>query len=173
MKVTINFSNKFLYTFIAIGILAIIGVGVYAYGTNNASTFGHDSGELEVSWSDIDSIPPGFADGIDNGLTSVSWTQISNRPSGLDDGDDVGSACGSGMNMVYTYLNGGEDTYTYINRPHYTDCTDTCDGNTYGTYACPASTSRSCTDCRAYSSYFRERHNVVCKRRANVQCLQP
>ena len=42
-------SNRLLYTLITIGILAIIGVGVYAYGTSNPSNFGHSAGELNLS----------------------------------------------------------------------------------------------------------------------------
>jgi len=46
LTIKMNFSNRWLYTLIAIGILAIIGVGVYAYGTTVPSTFGHSAGEL-------------------------------------------------------------------------------------------------------------------------------
>ena len=42
----IHLSNRLSYTLIAIGILAVIGVGVYAYGTTVPSTFGHSAGEL-------------------------------------------------------------------------------------------------------------------------------
>jgi len=45
MKVIINFSNRWLYTIIAIGILAIIGVGVYAYV--GPSGIGHDLEDIE------------------------------------------------------------------------------------------------------------------------------
>jgi hypothetical protein len=54
-KIQINFSNKWLYTFIVIGILAIIGIGVYAYGGSEPSVMGHSLGELEVPeslWSE-------------------------------------------------------------------------------------------------------------------------
>ncbi len=44
--INIHFSNRWLYTFIAILIIAAIGVGIYAYGTSNPSVFGHSSGEL-------------------------------------------------------------------------------------------------------------------------------
>jgi len=45
-KIQINFTNRWLYTFIAIGILAAVGIGVYAYGTSNPPVFGHSMGEL-------------------------------------------------------------------------------------------------------------------------------
>jgi hypothetical protein len=47
IHVNINLSNRWFYTIIIIGILAIIGIGVYAYGTSNPSIFGHSLNELE------------------------------------------------------------------------------------------------------------------------------
>jgi len=47
LVIKINFSNKFVYTFVFLGILLLIAVGVYAYGTSDPSTFGHSAGELE------------------------------------------------------------------------------------------------------------------------------
>ena len=54
-RIKINLSNRWLYTFTIFGLLAIVAVGVYAYGTSSPSTFGHSSGELSgvqkrVSW---------------------------------------------------------------------------------------------------------------------------
>jgi len=46
LGIHIHLTNRWLYTFIVLGILAIIGVGVYAYGTSTPSTFGHSSGEI-------------------------------------------------------------------------------------------------------------------------------
>ncbi len=46
IKLQINFTNRWLYTFIAVFLLAAVGVGVYAYGTNAPTTFGHSIGEL-------------------------------------------------------------------------------------------------------------------------------
>ena len=41
-------SNRLLYTLIVVGVLAILGVGVYAFNTAGpASYFGHSAGELE------------------------------------------------------------------------------------------------------------------------------
>jgi len=44
-------SNRLLYTLIAIGLLAIVGVGVYAYNSSPAvpSSFGHSSDEVDYS----------------------------------------------------------------------------------------------------------------------------
>ena len=106
-NIQINFTNRFLYTFVAFAFVLIIGVGVFAYGTSTPSTFGHSSGELEeadptvlasvkdgVSWDEVSGIPAGFADGIDDdGITSetdptvlasvkdgVSWDEVSSKP---------------------------------------------------------------------------------------------
>jgi len=46
MKVIINFSKRWLYTFIAIGILAIIVVGVYAINTNEGW---HPASQIDFS----------------------------------------------------------------------------------------------------------------------------
>jgi hypothetical protein len=43
-----NFSKRLSYTLIAIVFLTLIGVGVYAYGTNSPSTFGHTFSELNA-----------------------------------------------------------------------------------------------------------------------------
>lgn len=44
-----NISNRVLYTLIAIGILAIVGIGVYAFGGTQPSVVGHSAGELDLS----------------------------------------------------------------------------------------------------------------------------
>jgi hypothetical protein len=48
IELKINLSNKVVYSLIVIGILVIIGVGVWAYGTSEPSNFGHSLGELET-----------------------------------------------------------------------------------------------------------------------------
>ena len=40
-------SNRLSYTILGVVIMILLGVGVYAYGTSDPSTFGHDAGELE------------------------------------------------------------------------------------------------------------------------------
>jgi len=49
LTIKINFSNRWLYTFIVLGILAVVAVGVYAYGTSTPSTFGHSIEEIDFS----------------------------------------------------------------------------------------------------------------------------
>jgi len=65
-KLQINFTNRWLYTLIVFFSLIVIGVFVYAYGTNDPATFGHSAGELEA--------PSGC--GTDQFLkwTGSSWT---------------------------------------------------------------------------------------------------
>jgi len=46
-NIQINISNRVLYTLITLGIIAILGVGVYAYGTSVPATFGHSYNELQ------------------------------------------------------------------------------------------------------------------------------
>jgi hypothetical protein len=46
IKINIQLSNRWTYFLIILGILAIVGVGIYAYGTSSPSTFGHSAGEL-------------------------------------------------------------------------------------------------------------------------------
>lgn len=46
-KVVINFSNKVFYTLLTIVGLALLSVGLYAYGTYAPATFGHSAGEIE------------------------------------------------------------------------------------------------------------------------------
>jgi len=98
INIKINLTNRWLYTLIAIGILAIISVGVYAIDTSQA-------------WHPTDQI-----EGLGTLATkdSVSWTEISNRPAGLDDGDDVGGGLWqtSGDNIYYNDGNIGIGTTT-------------------------------------------------------------
>jgi hypothetical protein len=49
VMIKIHLTNRWLYTLIAIGILALVGVGVYAYGTSSPLAFGHSSGEIDFS----------------------------------------------------------------------------------------------------------------------------
>ena len=98
--IQIHLSDKFFYTLVAIGILIVVAIGVYAYGTSDPSTFGHSAAELEeadptvlasvkdgVAWSELSGIPAGFADGVDNegagtgtetDPTVMSWAKTNN-----------------------------------------------------------------------------------------------
>ena len=47
-ELVIKIDHRLLYTFIVLGILVIIGMGVYAYGTSNPSSFGHSLDEIAL-----------------------------------------------------------------------------------------------------------------------------
>ena len=55
-RVNINLSNRILYSLITIGILILLGIGVFAYGTSNPPVFGHSAGEIDGLPA---AIPPG------------------------------------------------------------------------------------------------------------------
>jgi len=55
LTIKINLTNRWLYTFILIGILAVVGVGVYA-ATYSASGAGHNANEIDFSSGEIASV---------------------------------------------------------------------------------------------------------------------
>ena len=76
--IQINLSNRLLYTFMAIGILLVVGVGVYAY----TGSVGHTADQINEE-------DPTVAASVKDG---VSWSEVSEIPSDIADGDDVGIA---------------------------------------------------------------------------------
>jgi len=46
IEIKIKLSNRWLYFLVVIGILLIVGIGVWAYGTSDPSTFGHTASEI-------------------------------------------------------------------------------------------------------------------------------
>ncbi len=136
--IQINFTNRWLYTFITVFLLAAVGVGVYAYGTSTPTTFGHSAGELAP--------PTGCASGQFLQYTNSSWTCAS--PSSFP-------ACPSGstLTFTYTYLDVGGDTYggqTYLADCDSSKCdkapADSCDGNWISQYTCSQTETRTCVD---------------------------
>jgi hypothetical protein len=47
-KKSFTISNRVLYSLITLGILSILAVGVYAYGSGSPTTFGHSGDEINV-----------------------------------------------------------------------------------------------------------------------------
>jgi len=45
-KIQINMSNKLFYALVVFGVVSLLGVGVYAYGTFDPTVMGHSAGEL-------------------------------------------------------------------------------------------------------------------------------
>lgn len=52
-KKKFNISNKLAYTLIAISLIILLGIGVYAYGGTSPAVMGHSMGELMPSCSGI------------------------------------------------------------------------------------------------------------------------
>src|SRR3972149_2228020 len=102
ININLHFSNRWLYTFIALGILAIIGVGVYAAVPNAGRAVGHAANDTEfcpanqilkmnsagtgwecsnaggaVAWSSITGKPAGFADDVDNDVDTDTHGSLS------------------------------------------------------------------------------------------------
>lgn len=76
IKFEINFTNKWLYTFVFFGIILVISIGVFAYNSGKPpSVMGHSGDEImvsfngqEVSLNDaLDSLSSRFLDLIDSG----------------------------------------------------------------------------------------------------------
>jgi hypothetical protein len=73
VKLKINLSNRLLYTFISLGILILLSVGVYAYqitGTATPSIMGHTSNE--INFAAIDSISSGEVVSINTNTNNPS-----------------------------------------------------------------------------------------------------
>jgi hypothetical protein len=103
-QIIFKFSNRAWYTFITIGILLLIGVGVYAYGGTQPSVVGHTFGEIQpptgctsnqvLQWSGSAWRCATLSGG--GGITTetdptvlasvkdgVSWDEVTNKPAGL------------------------------------------------------------------------------------------
>ncbi|MBU2053028.1 MAG: hypothetical protein KJ721_02165 [Nanoarchaeota archaeon] len=111
MKIEVNIEKRYTYAIFGVLFLALGIFIVNAYGTSNPAVVGHSAGEIVeadptvlasvkdgVSWSEISSIPAGFADGVDDGASSIAWSSITGKPAGFADGvDDVGSETPHGL----------------------------------------------------------------------------
>jgi len=147
IKIQINLTNKWLYSLIALGILLVFGVGVYAYNVNyvaspgNASVMGHTLDEIE-----------GLEDYV---------TEIVERIMGEGD-----SEC---TNLVYSSVNLTSPTYGAASTPGYNtsialpnNCMSSIDTcvilqeiyhKTYGLYRTRIYTFRQSASGKWWSSY--------------------
>ncbi|MFH1801784.1 MAG: hypothetical protein ABH804_03070 [archaeon] len=73
-------SNRLSYTLIAITIIILAGVGVYAWQTSSPSTFGHSAGEVDLSGGVSGNIK----------LSSASGSYGAGRVQALSGGDLIG-----------------------------------------------------------------------------------
>ena len=78
LSIQINFSNRWLYTFIAIGILIIMGVGVYAWA-NPITGVGHDLSEIDFSGQiqELSATKINVAEICLNGDCITQWPSVS------------------------------------------------------------------------------------------------
>jgi len=112
--IKIKLSNRWFYTLIIFGILAIAGIGVYAYTGN----VGHPSSQIDetdptvltsvkdgVSWSELSGIPSGFADGVDDTGGASCSASLTNCQDVTQDGEDCSNCftCPSGKVLRRTY----------------------------------------------------------------------
>lgn len=72
VNINIHLTNRVMYSLIALSLILIVGVGVYAFGGNDPSYVGHSAGEL---------------DGLGTlaSKDSVDWSEITDKPIGLSE----------------------------------------------------------------------------------------
>jgi hypothetical protein len=124
-------SNRWLYTFIILGIFAVVGVGVYA--AQQASAGGtHNYAEVGI---------PSCSDGQVLKWSGSAWV--------------CGGLCPAGKVLSYRPQSFGgsvtpnPSTYSSVGVGY--DCshygvTDTCDGNIHSMYICPSNLAKTCND---------------------------
>jgi len=135
-RISLSFSNRWLYTFIAIGIIAIIGVGVYAFTGPNG--VGHDLSEIQ---------PCAAGKILQTNADGTAWTCV-NMPSGSTD-TNAGTICSG----TYKYLNGDGECRDVRSDGDLYD-TDT---NTHGSLVCTDRNSQYITiPCTTTCSSFGE-----------------
>lgn len=82
-KIQINMSNKSFYSLIVFGVLALVCIGVYAYGGSNPAIHGHSINELAP--------PVGCSAGQVLGWSGTSWQCVDN-----EGGEVADAGCPSG-----------------------------------------------------------------------------
>jgi hypothetical protein len=116
VTIQINFSNRWLYTFIVLGILAIIGVGVYAYNPTNTppanpSVMGHSVNEIDFTG--------GFT--VPSGNIKIGTNIILNSTGITTNKICIGTTCKTNLNIpVYSITN------IYCNGTGFLTTSDTC-----------------------------------------------
>ena len=142
-QITIQFSNRTLYTLIAVGILILLGIGVYAYSGN----VGHTSDQIDVTWSQITGMPAGFADGVDNTGAS-SWAELTGKPSAAQNMVNervraIDTGCGS--NWASSCDAAGNGYIDYVDSAGYANSAGTATTATTATTSTSTTHPRHCT----------------------------
>lgn len=103
IKFEVNFTNKWLYTFIALGVVLLLAIGVFAYNSGKpASVFGHSAGELEGVCLTNGTGCPIF----EKGISSCRIKEVSRSSKTMDLCCDVGE--------FLTGVNSPEDHFSAI-----------------------------------------------------------
>ena len=124
-KIVINLSNRWLYTFILIGIIILLGIVVYAF-TNPATGVGHDLADIGLPICSDDQVL---------GMVAGVWSCV-DMPSGGSD-TNASTECSG----TYTYLTGGGEC-----RDVRSDG-DIYDDNTLCNPTCTSSINPASTSC--------------------------
>jgi hypothetical protein len=81
-------NNRLMYTLITLGILAVVAVGVYAYGTSNPSVFGHTATEMNIDIDGDGTPDKTLQEAFDDGdLGGSSWPKEIKLTNATHNGD--------------------------------------------------------------------------------------
>ena len=159
INLNVHFSNRWLYTLIALLIVSIVGVGVWGYA-NPTTGVGHELNEINL---------PACTSGQVLGINSSSiWGCITPAISDFTETDPRLPSCSA--NQVIIWVNGawscgsdegiwrdsgtniGEDIAITITsgNPPYTGI-DTCNGDINNYYTCGVLEDRPCIDRASFS----------------------
>jgi len=122
LNLNINFSNRWIYFLVTLGIFAIIAVGVHAYNSNpaNPAVMGHSMNEISPPSGCSSSTPYLKSDGTTWSCGSVSiqsssWTDpatsVNLQDNGADSGLGIQSSAPAGANIVMTSTAAGGTTF--------------------------------------------------------------
>ncbi len=126
-----NISNRLAYTLIIVLSIVLLGIGVYAYGTNNPSVMGHTAGELDLDWGTAYSCA-----GTPNPCSSITLQSTCNNNVGCSWG------CTGGSFNIYCSM-----ANTAVDCNNIGGCSwsgSSCYGSGYDPYNCEDLTQSGC-----------------------------
>lgn len=142
INIKINFTNRWLYTFIALGILIVVGISVYALTPGTVPNPGHD----------IQTISPPIGCSANQFLQFNGSNWVCSSPSN--------SICPTGLSLKYTINYNEQETndcssfscssyyqqnggYAWTQSTLYSD---TCNGDKVNKYTCTVGETKTCQD---------------------------